>query len=140
MRRFLLDSNTLSAFIDRREPVGTRAAEARKRGDRLGTCEPVVAEMFYGIEFSSSRTENIVRLERALSQIAVWPFDRRAAREYGRLAADLRRRGRPMQSIDMMLAAVAITLEHCTVVSTDSDLSAIPGLLVENWLPQQGAG
>ncbi len=134
MKRFLLDSNAISAFIDRREPLAARAREARRRGDRIGTCEPVVAEMFFGIELSSSRDVNRVRLERALSQIVTWPFDRQASREYGRLAAELRRRGRPMQTIDVMLAAVALTLDDCVVVSTDSDLSAVPDLPIENWL------
>lgn len=38
-----------------------------------------------------------------------------------------------MQVIDIMIAAVALTLGNCTVVSKDSDLSAVPGLAVENW-------
>ncbi len=41
--------------------------------------------------------------------------------------------GRPMQTIDIMLAAIPISLGNCTVVTTDSDLLAIPGLSVENW-------
>lgn len=40
---------------------------------------------------------------------------------------------RPMQAIDIMLAAIAISLGNCTVVTADSDLLAIPGLSVENW-------
>ena len=38
-----------------------------------------------------------------------------------------------MQVIDLLLAAVAKSLGDCTVVTTDSDLLAIPGLAVENW-------
>jgi tRNA(fMet)-specific endonuclease VapC len=33
----------------------------------------------------------------------------------------------------MMIAAIALTLGNCTVVSNDSDLLAVPGLTVENW-------
>jgi tRNA(fMet)-specific endonuclease VapC len=47
--------------------------------------------------------------------------------------AELRRVGRPMQQVDMQIAAVARTLGNCTVVSGDGDLSAVPGLRVENW-------
>ncbi len=36
-------------------------------------------------------------------------------------------------TIDIMIAAIARTLGDCTVVTTDSDLAAIPGLAVENW-------
>jgi tRNA(fMet)-specific endonuclease VapC len=63
----------------------------------------------------------------------VWPFDLAAAKEFGRLQAFLRRTGRPMQEIDVMIAAIALTLGNCTVVTSDSDLLAVPGLAVENW-------
>ena len=38
-----------------------------------------------------------------------------------------------MQVMDMLVAATALTLTNCIVVTTDSDLSAVPGLKVENW-------
>ncbi len=133
MRRYLLDSNAVNAFVNRRGSVADRVREARLRGDRIGTCEPVVAELFYGLEFSSSWEENIARLEHGLSRIRSWPFDRIAAREYGRIAAALKKCGRPMQVVDMMIAAIALSLGNCTVVSSDTDLTAVPGLTVENW-------
>jgi tRNA(fMet)-specific endonuclease VapC len=133
MTRYLLDSNAVNAFVDRHEPFAHRAREARERGDRIGTCEPVVAELFYGLEFSASREENIVRLERGLSQIRSWPFDRQAARAYALIAAELKRRARKMQVVDMMIAAIASSLQNCVVVTTDSDLSAVSGLTVVNW-------
>ena len=85
------------------------------------------------MEFSASRDKNLQRLQRALAGLIIWPFDEKAAAEFGRLRSELRRRGRPMQVIDIMIAAIANTLGNCTVVSTDSDLAAIPGLTVENW-------
>jgi len=33
----------------------------------------------------------------------------------------------------MQIAAIARTLGNCTVVTKDSDLEAVPGLVVENW-------
>jgi tRNA(fMet)-specific endonuclease VapC len=123
----------VGCFIDRRRDVDARVREARVREFVIGTCVPVVAELFYGVEFSASREINRPRLLRGLSRIRCWPFDRESAEEYGRLAAELRRIGRPMQQIDIMIAAVAFSLDNCTVVSDDSDLAAVPGLAVENW-------
>ena len=65
--------------------------------------------------------------------LTLWPFDRDAAYEYGRIHAALVAKGRPMQSIDIQLAAIALTLGNTIVVTTDGDLSAIDGLAVENW-------
>src|SRR2546430_15181571 len=112
MPRYLLASNAFNAFINRPTPFADRVREAGQRGDRIGTREPVVAEMFYGLEFSATRDENIARLERGLSMIRCWPFDRRAARQYGRIAAELRRRARRMQVVDMMIAAIALSLPN----------------------------
>jgi tRNA(fMet)-specific endonuclease VapC len=43
-----------------------------------------------------------------MAPIVAWPFDRAAAREYGILFAELRRIGRPMQQMDIQIAAIAI--------------------------------
>jgi tRNA(fMet)-specific endonuclease VapC len=133
MRRFLLDTNTAGDLIDKRGRVPERAREARRNGDRIGIGIPVLAELYYGVEFSSTREKNLQRLRRALSGITIWPFDEKAAAEFGRIRADLRRRGRPMQAVDIMIAATALSLGNCTVVSTDTDLSAVAGLTVSNW-------
>jgi tRNA(fMet)-specific endonuclease VapC len=133
MRRYLLDSNAVNGFINHREPLFERIREARLRGDHIGTCEPVIAELFFGLEFSSSRDVNIQRLNRGLAQLRSWPFDRAAARQCALIMADLQRRGEPIQMVDMMLAAIALALGNTTVVTSDSDLLRITGLNVENW-------
>src|SRR5262245_21668923 len=133
MRRYLLDTNMAGDFIDKRGQVPERARDARQQGHRLGIGIPVLAELYYGVEFSASRDRNLQRLERALSGLRIWPFDEKAAAEFGRLRAELRRRGRPMQVVDIMIAAISMSLGNCTVVSADSDLLAVPGLTVENW-------
>lgn len=133
MRRYLFDSNAVTAFLDRKSPFADRVRDAGRRGIRLGTCEPVVAELYYGLEFSASREANSVRLRRGLSHLRSWPFDRAAAVTYGRVAAELSRRGRKMQVVDMMLAAIALSLGATVVETTDTDLLAVSGLSVENW-------
>jgi len=38
-----------------------------------------------------------------------------------------------MQQIDIQIAAIAMSIGNCTVVTTDSDLLSVPGLSIENW-------
>ncbi len=133
MRRYLLDTGAASDYVHRRRGVYERAKEEALRGNRIGICGHVLAELWYGIEYSSTRERNAERLRRILPDLVVWPFDIPAAEEYGRLAAELRRLGRSMQSIDILIAAVALRMRNTTVVSSDSDLQAVPGLKVENW-------
>lgn len=133
MRRYLLDTGIASDFSNRRHGVFERARDEVAKGNRIGIGVPVLAELYFGIELSASREKNLQRLQVALAALTIWPFTEEAAAEYGRVAAELRRIGRPMQQVDMMVAAIAFTLPNCTVVSADSDLSAVPGLTVENW-------
>ena len=133
MTRFILDSNAMNALVARREPLTSRAQKARDAGHRLVTCEPIVAELLLGMEFSSSRDANLKRLKANLNGIKSWPFDRKASQEYAKVGAILRRNGRKIQLVDLMLAAVALSVGDCTVVTTDSDLSYVPGLSVVDW-------
>jgi tRNA(fMet)-specific endonuclease VapC len=133
MKRYLLDSGIMGDFINRRRGVDVRVREARRDGARIGTGLPIVGELFGGMELSATRDRNMQLLRVALGGIICWPFDRAAAEEYGRIYAALRRAGRMIQQIDMQIAAIALSLGNTTVVSTDSDLAAVPGLRVENW-------
>jgi tRNA(fMet)-specific endonuclease VapC len=92
-----------------------------------------LGEFLHGIELSHTREKNLKIAQRGIQTVTIWPFDVTAAEEFGRLAALLKRIGRRMQIPDIQLAAVAFTLGDCTVVSSDSDLTAVPGLKVENW-------
>jgi tRNA(fMet)-specific endonuclease VapC len=103
------------------------------RGAILGTCEPVVAEVYFGVENSASREENLRRLRHGLSRVRCWPLDRHASEEFGRLVAALKRTGRLVGQIDMLVAAIALSLGDCAVVTNDRDYLSIPGLSVENW-------
>src|SRR5438270_513655 len=83
-------------------------------------CMTGLAEIVGGLEASDSREVSWEIARRRLGKLVCWPFDRAAAYEYGRIYAELKRRGRPMQQIDMMIAAIASSLGNCTVVSGDS--------------------
>ena len=115
-------------------PGRVRACPARgDPGEPGGIGIPDLAELVYGIEQSTSRDRNMQRLRTTLPAWKVWPFDDKAAFEYGRLAAELKRIGRPMQQVDIMIAAITFSLGNCSVVTADTDLAAVPGLTVENW-------
>lgn len=134
MNRYLFDTNTVGLFINRRRGVEVRVRQARAAGAILGTCIPVLGELFFGVENSATRDVNMQRLLRGLSGLRCWPFDRAAAEEYGRIATELMRKGQMMQQIDIQIAAIARTLGDCTVVTEDSDFTRVSGLAVESWV------
>jgi tRNA(fMet)-specific endonuclease VapC len=133
-RRYLLDSGSAEDWIRGHARTIARAEAAVRAGAAMGTCLPVVGELWFGGENSpDSRDRNAPRLTLALSKLTLWPFNQAAAEQFGRLRASLKRIGRPMQIVDIQLAAIAVSLGNTTVVSKDSDLFAVPGLSVEDW-------
>jgi tRNA(fMet)-specific endonuclease VapC len=133
MRRLLLDTGIAGPFINHLNPVYDRVRAAMRKGDRVGICVPVLGELYDGAENSASRDRSLHRLKIALGALRVWPYTNEAAAEFGRLRTHLRRAGRTMQIVDIQIAAIALTLGNCTVVTTDDDLAAVPGLRTENW-------
>jgi len=131
--RVLLDTGLAQDFIHDRSGIRGRVQAERRQGNRIGIGTPVLGELWAGLGGSESRERNIHRLHFGLSRLILWPYDEAAAEEFGRLFNELKRVGRPMQQVDIQIAAIALALGHCTVVSGDSDLKAVPGLSVEDW-------
>ncbi len=131
-RRYLLDTGPAFYLLFRRRGVELGVEEARPGGSNIGISLPGLAERAAGLEASESREASWEIARRRLGKAVCWLFDE-PAYEYGRIFAEVKRRGRIIQQIDMMIAAIARSLGNCVVVSSDSDLSAVPGLAVENW-------
>ena len=93
----------------------------------------MLAELAFRAEGSPKRDRNVLRLRQALDVWKLWLVDTAAALEYGRLAFERKAIGRPVEQNDIVIAAIARSLGHTTVVTMDSDLAAVPGLSVENW-------
>jgi tRNA(fMet)-specific endonuclease VapC len=92
-----------------------------------------LGELIAGIQNSNDPQRHLATLWRNLGRLALWTFDRAAAIEFGKAHAELRRAGRSMQVPDLQIAAIAMSLGNCVIVSKDSDLRAVPGLRVEDW-------
>lgn len=132
-RRYLLDSGPAQDFLFQRRGIQDRVEAARRSGAKIGICTPVLGEIAGGLNHSDSREASWEIARRRLGKLLCWPYEKPASLEYGRIVAELKRLGRPMQQIDIQIAAIAFTLGNCTVVTGDSDLAAIPGLSIENW-------
>lgn len=133
MKRYLLDTGMAGDLIYRRKDVYRRSQLARRRGDHIGISMPTVGELIAGAEYSATRDRNLPLVQKGVRRLFIWPFDLSAAQEYGRVYAELRRTGRTIGQIDMQIAAIALMLSNCTLVTADSDFAGIPGLRTEDW-------
>lgn len=133
MTAYLLDTNHLARAVDPRSTILSRIRGELAAGNPVGTCIPVLCELEAGIQQVSEPARYRHALDRLLTQVRVWPLDRATTIAYGELYNDLRRRGRVLSQVDIMIAALARQRNAC-VLTTDGDFEAIQGLRRENWL------
>ncbi|WP_093070075.1 type II toxin-antitoxin system VapC family toxin [Thiothrix caldifontis] len=63
-------------------------------------------------------------------------YDESASFLYGELCADLEKRGQPIGSLDMMIAAHALSLDVPLVTNNTKEFERVKGLKLENWVNQ----
>lgn len=134
-RRYLLDTNHLSAAVNPRMSLRERLREAHRKGFSLGTCLPVLGELETGFQQTPDPERNRQALRAVRRHVRLWPLDEPVARLYGEIFNDLRRRGRALSQIDMLLAALCRHM-GLTLLTSDRDFEALPTLPTENWLAE----
>ncbi len=128
---YILDSNHLGATRPG-SLIRKRVLELPKKGTRIGTCVPVLCEVEVGIQQVSHPEEYRRALRQLLRRVRIWPIDLETAKIYGEIYQDLRRRGRVLSQVDMMMAALARQMS-LTILTTDRDFEALSDIPVEDW-------
>jgi len=100
----------------------------------IGISSITVAELEYGVSKSRRTTKNRAALAQFLSPLEVASFDRDAAAVYGRLRATLEQKGRPIGSMDLLIAAHALSLSVRLVTNNAREFRRVPQLRVANWI------
>jgi predicted nucleic acid-binding protein len=66
-----------------------------------------ICELETGIQQTRDPDAYRRRLKHLLSHVRTWPIDHQIARLYGQVYLELKRQGRALSQVDMMLAALA---------------------------------
>ncbi len=61
------------------------------------------------------------------------PFDRQATAAYGKLRATLEKKGQAIGSMDLLIAAHALSLSVRLITHNVREFGRVPGLRVEDW-------
>jgi tRNA(fMet)-specific endonuclease VapC len=69
-----------------------------------------------------------------LSEINVVPFDELAAKEYGIIKTDLKKRNCIIGPLDTLIAAHAKSLNLTLVTNNTREFSRVQGLKLEDWV------
>lgn len=132
MTTYLLDTNAcVECLRNRNAGVVARFQSCRPRELRL--CSVVVAELCHGAYRSPKPSANLTLVQTFAAPLISLPFDDLAADVYGRIRADLERRGQAIGPNDTMIAAIALANGLTIVTHNTAEFSRVSGLLIEDW-------
>jgi len=133
--RYLLDTNHWSYLQDGHPEVVVRF---RRLPEKAEVYMSVVtqAELLAGIELvrSERRRRELETLYREVigSVTEIVPITSEVAEEFARVYVELRRKGRPIETNDMWIAATARAF-GLILVTSDEHFQYVDGLQVEDW-------
>ncbi len=93
-----------------------------------------VSELVYGAYKSQKIEQNLKTLEKFFLPLDIVDFDYKASFEYGKIRADLEKRGRVIGQLDMQIAGVALANDMTVVTNNIKEFERVAGLKVENWV------
>ena len=91
------------------------------------------AELMHGVEKSRVADKNRIALSLFLSPLTILDFSVRAAEEYGKIRAELERRGTPIGPMDLLIAGHARAERLVLVTNNTKEFLRVEGLAAENW-------
>jgi len=128
----MLDTNICVSLIRRRPEPLIQRIDRTPVGD-IGISVVSLAELEYGVSKSTQPRRNREALQQFISPLEVAPFDRPATAAYGRIRAFLERKGQLIGSMDLMIAAHAVSLGVPLITSNLDEFRRVPGLRVNDW-------
>lgn len=133
MRPILIDTNAYAAFKRGDEAI----IEIIQHAEQIGMSPIVLGELLGGFDYGSKSKQNRKELHQFLesSRIKIYPVTIDTASFYSQVYFSLKRKGQPIPTNDMWIAAQALE-NGCIVCTYDKHFSAIDGLIVGNTLPE----
>jgi len=131
--KVMLDTN-ICIYLIKQQPVSIIEHFLSYPVGDIGISSITVAELAYGVSKSRHSSKNRHALEQFLAPLQVAGFDQAAAWSYGRLRGQLEAKGTPIGSMDMLIAAHALSLGVRLVSNNVREFQRVPGLRLENWV------
>jgi len=129
---FMLDTN-ICIYIIKKKPDQVIERLRHTRVPDVGVSSITLSELEYGAAKSARPEQNKLAIVEFLAPLEILPYDDMAAQEYGKVRVYLEKQGTPIGSMDMLIAAHALSLNCILVTNNESEFRRIPALKIENW-------
>ena len=130
---FMLDTN-ICIYIIKKKP--TRVLDRFKKVEisEITISSITLSELLYGVSKSSKPEQNLMALTQFVAPLEILPYGDDAAKYYGDLRAHLEKQGNPIGSLDLLIAAHALSISGTLVTNNEKEFHRVPNLNIENWV------
>ena len=133
MIKYMLDTNTC-IYIIKRKPVDVIDRFMRLQISQVSVSSITLSELEYGVIKSSKPEQNHLALAQFLSPMEILPYGDAAAQHYGKLRVYLEKHGTPIGSLDMLIAAHALSTDCILITNNVKEFERVPNLKINNWV------
>jgi len=131
--KYMLDTN-ICIYLIKQKPRQVLERLQKLRIADVCISSITLSELEYGVEKSERRDQNRAALTQFIVPVSVSPYDEAAAEAYGKIRSSLERKGLPLGSLDVLIAAHALSLKLTLVTNNVREFKRIPELKLENWI------
>ena len=130
--RLLLDTN-ICIYIIKQQPANVINRFLEYQIGDIGISSITLSELRYGAAKSAHREINAKALDEFIIPLEVVLYDEAAAHVYGDIRATLEKAGTPIGSLDMLIAAQALSLGIPLVTNNTREFLRVPSLNLLDW-------
>lgn len=130
--KYMLDTN-ICIYVIKQKPASVIERFLKHDPDELCISAITYAEFMHGVKKSLAVERNRAALSLFLSPVTILDFGSRASQEYGKIRADLEKKGTPIGPMDMLIAGHAKSEGLILVTNNTGEFSRVEGLQVEDW-------
>ena len=131
--KFMLDTNTC-IYIIKRKPSNVIERFIQTEISQIGISSITLSELSCGVSKSSKPEQNQLALAQFIAPLEIMPYGDEAAQYYGDLRTHLEKQGTPIGSLDMLIAAHALSIGCPLVTNNEKEFIRIPNLKIDNWV------
>jgi tRNA(fMet)-specific endonuclease VapC len=131
--KLMLDTN-ICIYIIKQQPVAVLKRFLEYQIGDIGISSITLSELRYGVAKSTHQEKNTKALDEFITPLEVVSFGEEAAHVYGTIRATLEKAGTPIGSMDMLIAAHAVSLGIPLVTNNAREFVRIPALTILDWL------
>lgn len=132
-QKYLLDTDTVSYFLKKDLNVVEQIKKIIQKKESLGTSIITHYEILSGLKFKYS--DKFLKSYILFSkEIQIFPITNTSVEVSSDLYSQLRKKGNPLDDMDILIAGIAIANKQILVTGNESHFSRIKNLVIENWI------